>query len=51
MQLRETRYTSVRNVAKVVTPFELANVVGHRNMKQTLQYYTESAEDIAEKLA
>lgn len=46
----DTRHTAITRLAKKLSPFELARIVGHRNLSQTLAYFNESADQIAEKL-
>lgn len=47
----DTRHTAITTrLSKKLDPFQLARMVGHRNMNQTLAYYNESAEEIAKKL-
>lgn len=46
----DTRHTAVTRLAKKLQPFELAKMVGHRNLSQTLAYFSASAEDLADKL-
>ena len=46
----DTRHTAITRLARKLSPFELARIVGHRNLSQTLAYFNESAEQIAGKL-
>jgi len=46
----DTRHTAVTKLARRLSPFELARMVGHRNISQTLAYFNESAESMADKL-
>lgn len=46
----DTRHTGITRMSKRLTPFELARAVGHRNMSQTLAYFTASADELADKL-
>lgn len=46
----DTRHTAITRLAKVLTPFELARMAGHRNLSQTLAYFNESAESLVLKL-
>lgn len=46
----DTRHTAITRLAKVLQPFDLAKIAGHRNMTQTLHYYKASASDLAKLL-
>lgn len=46
----DIRHTAITRLSKKLTPFELARMVGHSDLKMTLLYYNESAEQIANKL-
>lgn len=46
----DSRHTACTRLAKKLQPFDLARMLGHRNMTQTLAYYNASAESMAEKL-
>lgn len=47
----DSRGTALTRLAKILTPFELAKVSGHRDLRILLQtYFRESAENIAEKI-
>lgn len=46
----DSRHTAITRLASKVSPFELARIAGHRDLKMTLRYFNESAEDIAKKL-
>lgn len=46
----DTRHTAITRLAKKLQPFDLARMVGHKNMTMTLRYYNETAADIAKKL-
>jgi len=46
----DTRHTAITRMARKLSPFELARMVGHRNLSQTLSYFNETADQIAEKL-
>lgn len=46
----DTRHTACTRLAKKLQPFDLARMLGHRNMTQTLAYYNASAESIADAL-
>lgn len=50
VNFHDTRHTAITRLVKKLSPFELARMVGHRNMSQTLTYYNESAENLATKL-
>jgi integrase len=44
------RHSAITRLAKVLSPFELARMVGHKSLSMTLHYYNETAEEIAKKL-
>lgn len=48
----DSRHTFISRAAisGKITPFELARVAGHRNLSQTLAYFSASANDLADKL-
>lgn len=46
----DSRHSAITRLAKIYTPMELARVVGHRNLNQTLIYYNEHASSLADKL-
>lgn len=46
----DTRHTAITRMARKLSPFELARMVGHRNLSQTLTYFNETADQIANKL-
>jgi integrase len=46
----DLRHSAITRLAKKLTPWELCRSVGHRDMKSTLIYYNEKAENIAMKL-
>jgi integrase len=47
----DARRTAISRLAyKLKNPFDLARMVGHRNMNQTLEYYQASASDLAKLL-
>jgi integrase len=46
----DTRHTAITRLARKLSPFELARMVGHRNLSQTLAYFNETADQIAAKL-
>jgi integrase len=50
VNFHDTRHTAITRMAKKLSPFELARIVGHRNMSQTLAYFNETADQIAAKL-
>lgn len=49
-RFHDTRHTSITKLARKLSPFELARNVGHKQMNQTLKYFNETAEEIANKL-
>jgi len=46
----DARHTAITRLAQVLSPLELARVVGHSDLKMLLVYYNESAENLAKKL-
>ena len=46
----DSRHTAVSNLAGKLNPFELAKMVGHRKLDQTLSYFTVTADELANKL-
>jgi integrase len=46
----DTRATALTRLAQVLSPLELARMVGHRDLKSLMFYYAEPAESLAEKL-
>lgn len=46
----DTRATALTRLAKLLTPLELARMVGHRDLNSLLLYYAEPASAIAAKL-
>jgi integrase len=46
----DTKHLACTRLAKKLTPFDLARVVGTRDLKTLMLYYNESASDIAGKL-
>ena len=50
VNFHDSRHTAITRLAKVLQPFDLARMAGHRDLKATLRYYHVSASDLAEKL-
>ena len=51
LTFHDLRHTAVVRLAKKLSPFELAKMVGHRDLKMTLNvYYQQDAEETAKKL-
>ena len=46
----DSRHHFCTYAARKLTPFELARVMGHKDLKMTMRYYNESASNIAAKL-
>lgn len=46
----DSRHTAITKLAKVLSPYELARMVGHKSLSMTLVYYNETASEIAKKL-
>lgn len=46
----DARHSAVTKMAKVLQPFDMAKVAGHKSMSQTLRYYSVSAGDLAKLL-
>lgn len=46
----DTRATALTRLARVLSPLELARMVGHRDLASLMMYYAEPAESLAEKL-
>lgn len=51
LTFHDARHEAVARLSKVFDPFELARVVGHSDLKQTLAYYHASPHDLAQRLA
>ena len=51
LTFHDLRRTAITRLAAKLTPFELAKMVGHRDLKVTLAvYYKQDAEEVARKL-
>ena len=50
LTFHDSRHTAITRLASKLTVLELARMVGHRDIRQLMIYYNESAEDIAKKL-
>lgn len=46
----DTRHTAVTELAKHLSPLELARAVGHKKLDMTLRYFNAHASDLADKL-
>ncbi len=46
----DSRATALTRLARILTPLELARMVGHRDLNSLMLYYAASAESLAEKL-
>jgi len=51
LTFHDSRHEGVTRLSKRLDPFELARVVGHTNMSQTLAYYNATAQELAARLA
>lgn len=51
LHFHDTRHHAITQLAKKLSVLELARSVGHRDLKQLLVYYNETAEVLAAKLA
>lgn len=47
----DSRHTAITRLAKILSPYELARMVGHKSLSMTLVYYNESASEIAKKFS
>lgn len=50
LHFHDSRHVAITRLAKKLDVLSLARVVGHKDLKQLMIYYNESAEDIAKKL-
>lgn len=46
----DSRHTAITRLAKRLPVLDLARMVGHRDLRQLMVYYNESAEEIAGRL-
>ena len=46
----DTRHTAITNMARSLTPLELARAVGHKKLDMTLRYFNAHASDLASRL-
>jgi integrase len=51
LTFHDARHEGVTRLSKRLDPFELARVVGHSDLKQTLAYYNATAHELAARLA
>ena len=51
MTFHDSRGEGITRLSKRLDPFELARVVGHSNLSQTLAYYRQTAHELADRLA
>lgn len=51
LTFHDARHEGVTRLSKRLDPFELARVVGHSDLKQTLAYYNATAHELASRLA
>jgi integrase len=50
LTFHDTRHEAITRLAKKLHVLDLARMVGHKDIRQLMRYYNESAEDIAAKL-
>jgi integrase len=50
LTFHDSRALALTRLSKILDPYQLARVAGHRSLDQIMTYYRESAEDIAKKL-
>lgn len=50
LHFHDSRHEAITRLAKKIPVMDLARMVGHRDLKQLLVYYNETAEEIASKL-
>lgn len=50
LHFHDSRATAITRLARVLSPVELARMIGHRDLGSLLVYYRESASSIAERL-
>lgn len=51
LTFHDSRALALTRLSKILDPYQLARVAGHRSLEQIMTYYRESAEDIAKKLS
>lgn len=51
LTFHDSRHEAITRLSKRLDPFELARVVGHSDLKQTLAYYNATAHELAARLA
>jgi integrase len=51
LTFHDARHEAITRLSKRLAPFELARVVGHSDLKQTLAYYNATAHELAARLA
>jgi integrase len=50
MTFHDTRHHAITHLARKLQPLELARMVGHKDIRQLLTYYNETASEIAKRL-
>lgn len=50
LHFHDSRHTAITRLAQRLTVLELARMVGHRDLRQLMVYYNETAESLAAKL-
>jgi integrase len=51
LTFHDSRHEAITRLSRRLDPFELARVVGHSDLKQTLAYYNATAHELAARLA
>jgi len=51
LHFHDTRHTAITRLAKKLDVLPLARIVGHKDLRQLMVYYNESAETLAQQLA
>jgi integrase len=51
LTFHDARHEAITRLSKRLAPFELARVVGHSDLKQTMAYYNATAHELAARLA
>jgi integrase len=50
LHFHDLRATAAVRLSKILNPFQLAKMLGHKDLKMTMIYFREATEDIAQKL-
>lgn len=51
LHFHDARHEAITRLSRVLDPLALAKMVGHRDLKQLMTYFDESAEDLAKRLS